>query len=285
MKCSNCPRMCPDRNRGFCGVGEDIFVSRIAPHYWEEPCISGTKGSGALFFSGCNLKCVFCQNHDISFKPAGKKYTVEELAVACDSLIEQGVHNLNFVTPTPYITTLEKLLSEYKFSVPIVYNTSSFENVSALEKLNSKVDIYLADMKFKSSKLSSSYTGRSDYFNCAVKAIEQMYLQVGDAVYDSDGLLKKGLVVRHLVLPDCIEDTKDIIDWFVSFSKGKKVVFSLMSQYTPCLKCEYDNLNRTLSEEEYKQVCDYIMLCGVDGYMQDLSSADERYIPDFCGQT
>ena len=282
MKCVICPRNCSDRMRGFCSVGDEIRISRAAAHYWEEPCISGSKGSGTVFFTGCNLKCVFCQNKEISAGNSGKKVTLDELVSICKKLSESGVHNLNFVTPTPYMRVLQKMLRENDFGVPIIYNTSSYESVSALKSLNGLVDVYLADMKFYSEKLAQKYCGRADYFKIAAAAIEQMYSQTGDVVIDENGLIKKGVIVRHLVLPGCVEDSKDIIDWFAEFSADKRLIFSLMSQYTPCVDSEkYPELNRKLTPSEYNEAKDYMSLCSVDGYIQDLSSSGEEYIPEF----
>lgn len=282
MACNNCPRGCKNRNTGYCGVGERIVISRVAPHYWEEPCVSGTAGSGTVFFSGCNLKCVFCQNHQISFTLAGEEVTLEELARRCFDLVKQGVHNLNFVTPTPYIGTLKKLLSEYNFGVPIAYNTSSYESVKALRELEGLVDVYLADYKFSSSSLARAYAKAPDYPQVARLALEEMYRQVGDVKLDENGLITKGVIVRHLVLPECVEQSLDAVDDYCDFTRGRSTIFSLMSQYTPCVhSSEHPNLNRTITAKEYEQVTSYLDLCGVQGYCQELSSATSEYVPEF----
>lgn len=281
--CNICPRKCNvDRNEktGVCGVSDKIRIARAAPHFWEEPCISGTGGSGAIFFSGCNMKCVFCQNYEISSGCFGEDITVERLREIYDELIYLGVHNINFVTPSHYVPQIVKTLGK-PLPVPVVYNTSSYETVETLKMLDGKVQIYLPDMKYISSSLAKKYSLAPDYPEIAKNAIREMFRQVGECVFDDDGVMQKGVVIRHLMLPDETENTLDVIDW-VSSEFGDKVVFSLMSQFTPNENCNMPQLQKRISEEEYNRAVDYIYLCGMENvYVQDFSSAEKEFTPDF----
>ena len=282
MSCLSCPRHCADRANGFCGVGEKILVGRIAPHFWEEPVISGKNGSGTVFFSGCSLRCVFCQNREISRQLTGKEITPAELDEHLWRLIEQGVHNLNFVTPTHYALFLAQFLETHHYPVPIVYNCSGYESEEALEALKGKVQIFLPDFKYSDNALSLKYSSAPGYVETASKALSKMYELVGDIETDDDGLLKKGVIVRHLMLPGNRENTFGVIDAFERFSKGKKVFFSLMSQYTPMGDlARFPELQRRLTREEYDEALSYLQLSGIDGFAQDMDSAEECYIPPF----
>ena len=281
--CNICPRKCgADRNNssGVCGVGEKIRIARAAPHFWEEPCISGTGGSGAIFFSGCNMKCEFCQNYDISNGCFGADISAQRLCEIYDELIYLGVHNINLVTPTHFsreiLTTLEKPLP-----VPVVYNSSGYDSVDTLKLFIGKVQIYLPDMKYASADIAKRYSRAPDYPEVAKKAIGEMFSQVGECVFDEDGILQKGVVIRHLMLPDELENTLDVID-FVSSEFGDKVIFSLMSQFTPNENCKSPSLQKRISQEEYDKAVDYIYLCGMENvYVQDFSSAEKEFTPDF----
>ena len=281
--CNICPRKCgADRNSssGVCGVGEKIRIARAAPHFWEEPCISGTGGSGAIFFSGCNMKCEFCQNYDISNGCFGADISAQRLCEIYDELIYLGVHNINLVTPTHFsreiLTTLEKPLP-----VPVVYNSSGYDSVDTLKLFSGKVQIYLPDMKYASADIAKRYSRAPDYPEVAKKAIREMFSQVGECVFDEDGILQKGVVIRHLMLPDELENTLDVID-FVSSEFGDKVIFSLMSQFTPNENCKSPSLQKRISQEEYDKAVDYIYLCGMENvYVQDFSSAEKEFTPDF----
>ncbi|MBR2591173.1 MAG: radical SAM protein [Clostridia bacterium] len=285
MSCSVCPRNCKSRQSGFCGVGENIIVGRIAPHMWEEPVISGKNGSGTVFFSGCNLRCVFCQNRVISKELVGKAVSPEELNDKICHMIESGVHNINFVTPTHYASFLADFLSRYHYPVPIVYNCSGYESVSSLEALRGKVDIFLPDFKYSDDAPAVRYSSAPHYVHTARMALEKMYELVGDTVFDSNGMLTKGIIVRHLMLPGHIENTLGVIDMFEEFSRHKKVLFSLMSQYTPCGDMSaFDTLNRKLTAQEYDKALGYLELLGIDGFCQELSSAAQIYIPPFGNQ-
>lgn len=283
VNCNICPRKCNvDRNEktGICGVSDTLKIARAALHFWEEPCISGTKGSGTVFFSGCNMKCVFCQNYEISTGCFGKEITTARLCEIYNELIGQGVHNINLVTPTHYA---EKILESLKkpIRVPVVYNSSGYDSVDTLKKFEGKVQIYLPDMKYANSSLAKKYSLAPDYPERAKSAIREMFRQTGEAVFDDDGIMKKGVIIRHMMIPDNTDNTLDIIDW-VSDEFGDKVVFSLMSQFTPNKNCTFPELQKTVSEEEYNKAVDYMYLCGMENaYVQDFSSAKKEYTPPF----
>lgn len=286
MNCTLCPRKCNiDRSAsaGYCGVGASLRAARAGLHFWEEPCISGTGGSGAVFFSGCNLGCIFCQNRLISRGGAGKEITVKRLREIFDELIRQGADNINLVTPTHYTDVLIEALSEEKLPVPVVWNTGAYESVETLKKLEGLADIYLPDYKYADAELAKRFSGAADYPETAWKAIGEMYRQRGDYVFDEDGMLQSGVIIRHLVLPGHIGNTLDVIDRVTEGYTEENVLFSLMSQYTPPKeKLPYEELNRRLTQEEYDEAVDYLYLCGIEnGYVQELSSAKEEYTPDF----
>ncbi len=283
VNCNICPRKCNvDRSikTGVCGVSDTLKIARAAPHYWEEPCISGTNGSGTVFFSGCNMKCVFCQNYEISSGCSGKEITTDRLCEIYKELIDSGVHNINLVTPTHYA---EKIIQSLKkpLSVPVVYNSSGYDSVETLKKLEGKIQIYLPDMKYMNSAIAKKYSLAPDYPERAKDAVHEMFRQTGEAVFDEEGIMQSGVIIRHLMLPGESENTLDVIDW-VSSEFGDKVVFSLMSQFTPNKNCSLPELQRTVSEEEYNKAVDYIYLCGMENvYVQDFSSAKKEYTPPF----
>ena len=285
MKCTLCPRNCNiDRNAtsGFCGVG-DVTVSRIACHDWEEPCISGTKGSGTIFFAGCNLRCRFCQNYDITVSPHGVQITVEQLADAMLYLQDKGMANINLVTASHFVPQLAEALKKAKpmLHIPVVYNTSSYEKVEALKLLDGLVDVYLPDLKFCSSQLSAQLAYAPDYFQVATDAIKEMRRQQPQDQFDREGYITKGVIVRHLVLPTQVEDSKRILDWICTL--GKDTYVSLMSQYFPARqdgKVLY--LNRRLFKHEYSNVTAYFENVGLhNGFTQQLESATRDYLPEF----
>ena len=282
MSCQYCPRHCKNRRHGRCSVEDRLIVARIAPHYWEEPVISGSNGSGTVFFSGCALNCVFCQNKKISASAYGKVISEGELDERIKALIEKGVHNINFVTPSHYSLFLASFLQKHRYGVPIVYNTSAYDDCEALEKLRGKVQIFLPDMKYSDNSTAKKYSSASDYVSVAKKAIEKMYSLVGDCEYDENGILKKGVIVRHLMLPGNMENTLGVIDWFEKFSRGKKVLFSLMRQYTPCGDLsKFPELQRKISDEEYEKAVNYLYLNSIDAFLQESESSSEVYIPEF----
>ncbi len=283
MKCNLCPRKCnTDRNVkiGVCGVGDTLKIARAAPHFWEEPCISGYGGSGTVFFSGCSLKCVFCQNHEISSGCFGKEITVERLREIYFELIDEGVHNINLVTPTHFSHGILKSLEE-PLPVPVVWNSGGYDSTETLRMLEGKVQIYLPDLKYLSEAPAKKYSLAPDYPAVAKAALIEMYRQVGPVKLDKDGIMEKGMIIRHLMLPGEIENTLDVID-FVSSQFGDNVIFSLMSQFTPAPGCNIPELSRTITEEEYNKAVDYMYLCGMDNaYVQDFSSAKKEYTPPF----
>lgn len=283
MKCNVCPRKC-NINRaettGVCGVSDNLRIARAAPHFWEEPCISGYGGSGAVFFSGCNMKCVFCQNYEISTGGFGKEITVDRLREIYGELIWNGVHNINLVTPTHYADKILESLNE-PLDVPVVYNSSGYDSVETLKKFEGKIRIYLPDMKYMHSALAKKYSAAPDYPETARNAVREMFRQVGTFRLDDEGIMEKGVLIRHLMLPGALENTLDVIDW-VSEEFGDKVMFSLMSQFTPNEKCTIPSLQNRISEEEYNKALDYLYLVGMENvYVQDFTSAQKEYTPPF----
>lgn len=285
LKCFICPRECgADRknNVGICGAGEKIKVARAAPHYWEEPCLSGEKGSGTVFFSGCNLGCVFCQNYDVSHRAYGMEVSEKHLMNVFDTLLEKGVHNLNLVTPTHYVPMLAKVLKEYNSPVPVIYNSSGYEKAETLRMLEGLIDIYLPDIKYFDSAPALKYSGASDYFEFASEAVLEMYRQVGNIEVDENGLAKKGLIVRHLVLPGNISQAVKVFEW-VKDNLSRETYISVMRQYTPFGKAkEMPPVNRSLSSREYAIVKDKILAMGFENcFFQSKESAKESFIPEF----
>lgn len=285
MKCSICPRNCAaDRQNevGVCGSGEKFRIARAAPHFWEEPFISGSNGSGTVFFSGCNLGCVYCQNYEVSHSVYGKDVTETELMKIFDALIEKGVHNLNLVTPTHYAPMLAKVLSEYDSPVPVVWNSSGYEKAETLKMLEGLVDIYLPDIKYFDSAPALKYSGAEDYFECASWAVLEMFRQVGSMVLDENGIAEKGIAIRHMVLPGNISQAVKVFTW-VSENLPPETFISVMRQYTPYGKAtEMPPINRRLSSREYSIVKDKILgLCFENCYFQSKESSTEEFIPNF----
>lgn len=283
--CDICPRHCRtdrDTNPGFCGMNNNIKIARAAPHFWEEPCISGEKGSGTVFFSGCNLKCIYCQNRKISHERFGKDVSDTELMKIFDSLIEKGVNNINLVTPTHYSLRLQKILREYKSTVPVVYNSSGYESVETLKGFEGLVDIYLPDIKYYNSSVAVKYSSAPHYFETAAEAVAEMYRQVGNLELNNDGIAVKGIIVRHLVLPGNISQTRKIFD-YLSQHYPPELYISVMSQYTPYGPAKNTPpLNRKLSSREYSIVKKHILGLGFENcYFQDIRSGSECFIPDF----
>ena len=288
MGCELCPRRCgADRTRqaGYCGAGSTLRVARAALHFWEEPCISGTRGSGTVFFSGCPLKCCYCQNWKISAEGFGKEISLERLTEIFLELQDKGAHNLNLVTATPWLEWILPALDEARrrgCTLPVVYNTGGYETLETVERLAPYVDIWLADVKYVSPELSREYSGAADYFAVCEQAVTRMLELTGAPVYDGEGILQRGVILRHLALPGCLEDSKAVLDWMAALPKGSFIP-SLMSQYTPFYKAaEHKNLRRRISTWEYRQVIDRAVDLGLtEGYMQEKSSAREEYTPPF----
>ena len=269
---------------GSCGVGLAPIVARAGLHMWEEPIISGTKGSGTVFFSGCNLHCVFCQNYDISCKGFGKEITIERLKEIYHELIAQGAHNINLVTPTHFTEAVLQSLDE-PLPVPVVYNTSGFETQDTLRRLKGKVQIYLPDLKYSDDMAAIKYSNAPYYFRIATEAIKEMYNQVGDYHIDDNGIMTKGVIIRHLIMPGMPDNTKRIIDWVAANFKPGQVMFSLMHQYVPCGRAnEYPEINRKVTDEEYKELENYLLQSTIeDGFVQEGDAACKDFIPCFDG--
>ncbi len=284
MKCMLCPRLCGvDRQAGetgFCGAPPLPVVARAARHDWEEPCISGSRGSGAIFFSGCNLGCVYCQNREISRSIKGKQLDAAQLRALFARLRDSGVHNINLVTGTPYADVIAQAL-EVPPGIPVVWNSGGYERPETLRMLEGKIDIYLPDMKYADDALARRLSGVADYFGTADAAIREMRRQTGPCSFDEDGILTRGVLVRHLVLPGHLANSKDVLEWFAdTFPKGD-VLLSLMAQYTPNGSGGPD---RPLREEEWREVADYLYMLGIrSGYVQELTSAEGEYVPSFDG--
>ena len=283
--CTLCPRRCGvDRTRGqlgFCKMPGQIHAARAGVHYWEEPVISGSFGSGAVFFSGCTLKCAFCQNYDISQENFGKPMISAELRAAFERLIDEGVQNINLVTPTHFLPDILPAL-EPKLPVPVVYNCGGYESVETLRQLEGKIDVYLPDFKYSDNALAKKLSSAPDYFETASAAILEMYRQVGKPVIEGDEM-KRGVLVRHLVLPGCVDNSLGVLDWVAEHFRSGDILFSLMSQYVPMGRAvEMPPFDRRITELEYDSVLSYMMLLGIeDGYTQDFSSAERGYTPSF----
>lgn len=285
--CELCPRECgcertADSGCGVCGEGMTARVARAAPHMWEEPPVSGERGSGTVFFAGCNLRCVYCQNYGLSRGETGVRVSPQRLRKIYFELIDKGVHNINLVTAGHFLPAVLESLSE-PLPVPVVWNSSGYEKVEALKRLEGRVDIYLPDMKYAGAALAEKYSAAPDYPETAKKAILEMYRQTGPYVMGEDGLLKSGVIIRHLVLPNALENTRRVIDWVAGTFAPGQVLFSLMSQYTPMGRAaEFPEIGRRLTPEEYGKAVGYMERSGIeDGFYQELSSAGEEYTPDF----
>lgn len=289
MICNLCPRKCnacrtEHQGNGFCGAGTLPVVARVAPHFGEEPCISGTKGSGTVFFSGCTLKCVYCQNYEISDGHKGRAVTPKELADCYKRLEQQGVHNINLVTADHYVNAVAESLDIYKPSIPVVYNCSGYTSPKTLSILDGLVDIYLPDFKYSDDALAIKYSSAPNYVNTASAAIKEMIFQVGTPLIDEDGMMKKGVIVRHLILPSHTKNSLGVLD-IIKRSYDKQVLVSLMCQYVPVNKAhDFPKINRTITRREYDKVKSELYALGLDGFTQDLTSASTDFIPDwdFC---
>ncbi len=287
MECNICPRLCgADRagsKKGYCGADGGLKVARAALHMWEEPPISGTRGSGTVFFSHCPLKCVYCQNKEISSGGRGLEITVERLCEIFFELSAKGAHNINLVSPTQYakkIADAIRLAKGRGFKLPFVYNTSGYERVETLKSLCGLIDIYLTDFKYMSGALAKRYSNAKDYPAAAREALFEMMRQQPYCCF-SDGIMQSGVIVRHLVLPDNIRDSKDVADTVFEICKNN-AYFSIMRQYTPQGFCVYPELSRPVTEEEYDEVVNYAMLCGMKNlFLQEGESVSESFIPAF----
>ena len=284
--CTVCPRHCgvireASVGKGFCKMGENAVVARVAKHMWEEPCISGTRGSGTVFFSGCVLKCVFCQNYKISTQNFGKELTAQQLADCYKRLEQQGVHNINLVNPTHFLNAVIESLNIYRPAVPVVYNCGGYESVESLKKLEGYIDIYLPDFKYADNAVAEKYSRVKNYHETAVAAIAEMLRQQPQNIYDNNGIMEKGVIVRHLILPS---NTKNSIAALNSLHNhfGSRLTVSLMAQYIPCgIAEQYPEINRKITRREYQKVFNCLTELDFDGFAQELNSAKSTYIPDF----
>lgn len=288
-KCTLCPRSCKadraDGQKGYCGADKNIKVARASLHMWEEPCISGTNGSGTVFFSGCPLKCIYCQNKKIADGNKGRVLTTGELSKLFLLLQSKGASNINLVTPTHFTPQIAQAIEQSKkdgLTLPIVYNTSGYEKTETLKHLDGLVDIYLPDLKYKSVELSSKYSNAPNYFEIAAAAVSEMVRQTGKPVFDDRGLMRKGTIVRHLVFPSHTKDSKDIISYLYNTYKND-IYVSIMSQYTPLAEnLKFPNLSRRVTKREYGKVVDYAISLGVENaFIQEGRAAEESFIPDF----
>lgn len=284
--CNACPRKCNvERNigefsRGFCKMPYNAVLARASLHLWEEPVISGERGSGAIFFSGCNLRCVFCQNFEISHENFGKQVSKSEFIDIVKRLENQGAHTINLVNPTHFVPFIKEVFSEYKPSVPVVYNTGGYDDVESIRSLDGLIDVYLPDLKYFDSDVSKKYSNAENYFEKASKAVLEMQRQVGKSVI-KDGIMQKGLIIRHLVLPKNTDQSIKILRW-IKDNLPIDTYISLMSQYVPYVKTEYKELNRRIVTAEYQKVIDEFERLGFEnGFMQERSSAQTDFIPKF----
>lgn len=288
--CNICPHNCKvnrlNNKIGRCKANDKVKIALYSTHDFEEPCISGKNGSGTIFFSNCNLNCVYCQNYEISQLERGKEITIEELSKIFLIQQRKGVENINLVTPTSYVPQIIEAIKIAKKSglkLPIVYNTNGYESIETLKMLDKYIDIYLPDFKYANNELAKKYSKIDNYFEVTTKAIEEMYRQVGEAVLDENGIMKKGIIIRHLVLPNCIENSKQVLNW-IHQNLSKDVYVSIMAQYFPTYKAKCDNkyreLNRKLSKNEWKEIENYIdELEFTNGYIQELGEHEEEYVP------
>lgn len=284
--CNACPRKCNvERNigefsRGFCKMPYNAVLARASLHLWEEPVISGERGSGAIFFSGCNLRCVFCQNYEISHENFGKQVSKSEFIDIVKNLENQGAHTINLVNPTHFVPFIKEVFSEYKPSVPVVYNTGGYDDVESIRSLQGLIDVYLPDLKYFDSDVSKKYSNAENYFEKASKAVLEMQRQVGKSEI-KDGIMQKGIIIRHLVLPKNTDQSIKILRW-IKDNLPIDTHISLMSQYVPYVKTEYKELNRRIVTAEYQKViAEFERLGFENGFMQERSSAQTDFIPKF----
>lgn len=287
--CTLCPRECHvnrlQGQTGYCGQTAEVRVARASLHQWEEPCISGTRGSGTVFFSGCALGCVYCQNHRVARGQVGKAVTGERLVEIFLNLQRQGAHNLNLVTPSHFLPQIRQALMvarQQGLKLPVVYNCSGYEKVEALQLLEGFVDIYLPDLKYFSAEPASRYSNCGDYFRHAARALAEMLRQVGEPAFQPDGLITKGVIVRHLLLPGQLADSMDVIS-YLHRTFGDRIFISIMSQYTPLpVAKDHPELQQRVSPEEYDRLVDFAISLGVEnGFIQEGEAALESFIPDF----
>ncbi len=287
--CTVCPRHCEiNRSKGalgFCKSTATLRVAKAYGHMWEEPCISGSNGSGTIFFSNCNLRCVFCQNHHISQEYIGKEISIERLSEIFLEQQERGYHNINLVNPTHYIPQILegiKLSKSKGLSIPVVYNSNGYENVESLELLKGSIDIYIPDLKYFDDKYAIKYSSAPNYFNIATKAINEMVSQAPEPIFDENGIMKNGVIIRHLMLPSLLFDSKKIVDYIYK-TFGDKVYLSLMNQYIPMFKAKnYPEINKPLNPDHYDSLIDYCVELGyINAFIQESGTSSSIYVPNF----
>lgn len=285
MECTLCPRRCgaprtPEEGHGFCRLPETMLIARIQPHLWEEPPISGKNGTGAIFFSGCTLRCAYCQNGNISHRNAGRPFTPAELADSMRRLVDAGMHTISFITATPYIPQILDALALYHPPVPLVWNTSGYETVESLCLLEGVIDVYLPDLKHRSEAMGRLCAKAPDYFEKASAAITEMVRQTGVPTYGEDGIMQRGTLIRHLILPGLTSESIALLDWVAEHLPGTPV--SLMRQYIPMNGVDIRGLDRPITEREYRRVRDHMLALGLPGYLQEPESASTDFVPVFC---
>ena len=283
-RCALCPRQCnarrtPEGGNGFCGLGSTLRLARIAPHYWEEPPISGVRGTGALFFSGCTLRCAYCQNGDISHRNLGRDFTPAQLAESMRRLVDMGVHTMSFITATPFVEGILEALALYRPPVPLVWNTSGYETIETLRRLEGVMDVYLPDLKHFSSRMGQLCAKASDYFEVASAAILEMARQTGAPQYEADGIMRRGVLIRHLILPGLTGESIALLDWIHDHLPGIPV--SLMRQYVPLNGVDIPGLTRAITPREYRRVRDHMRALELPGFEQEAASASEDFVPLF----
>lgn len=287
--CTICPHKCNVNrlkgNKGKCGCDNKLKIALASLHYYEEPCISGKNGSGTVFFTNCNFKCIYCQNYEISQLGKGREITIEELANIFLKQQEKGANNINLVTPTSYVYQIIEAIQIARnkgLNIPIIYNTNGYENEETIELLNGYIDVYLPDLKYYDNNLGKKYSGIDNYFSIATKAILKMYEQVGTPIFNENGIIQRGVIIRHLVLPNHLLNSKHILHW-IKENMPNDVYVSVMAQYFPTYKAQEDKLiNRKLTKKEYKEIENYLYLLDLkNGYMQELGEHEEEYVPDF----
>jgi len=288
-KCNICPHNCNinrlEKQTGRCKATDKIKIALVSLHNFEEPCISGENGSGTIFFSNCNLKCVYCQNYEISHEGNGKEISIEELAEIFINQQNKNAENINLVTPTMYVYQIIeaiKIAKEKGLRIPIVYNTNAYENVETIKALEGYIDVYLPDLKYVNDEVAYKYSKIKNYFENATKVIKEMQKQVGSPVLDERGIIKKGLIIRHLVLPSNIENSKKVLKW-IKENMPKDIYVSVMAQYFPTYKAkEFPEINRKLTQEEYMEIEEYLYSLNLEnGYIQELGEHEEEYVPEF----
>ena len=286
-ECKLCPHNCKvnrlDGKIGRCKATDKIKIALVSLHHFEEPCISGTNGSGTIFFSNCNFNCVFCQNYEISQKGFGKEISINQLAEKMIEQQEKGAHNINLVTPVMYVYHIIeaiKIARKNGLKIPIIYNSNGYENIETLKLLEGYIDVYLPDFKYTDNALAKEYSNVNNYFEITSNAIKEMYRQVGAPKFDENGIIQGGVIIRHLVLPEAIENSKKVLKWIID-NIGKDVYISIMAQYFPTYKAKnMKKINRKLTTEEYKEIENYMYEIGIEnGYIQELGEHEEEYVP------